>query len=264
MMSLLPVLIAGGLTVLLGWLYWQQAVAAVRATLDGWLLVGTLMQWLDSIGASALRHALAPLVVVAFSVPAVVVFSLLLVALLMTPAVSRLVAARRFPTMHRRRGGTFLASVGVSVGCTALALLALVLSIPLWLIPPMILVVPPLIWGWLTYRVMTFDVLAEFADAQERHSLMREHRWPLLAIGVVSGYLGAAPSLLWAFSAATLMFAPLLIVASVWLYTLVFAFSALWFAHYALSALDRLRRPAAPAPAGVINVPPPQMLPPVY
>ena len=54
---------------------------------------------------------------------------------------------------------------------------------------------------------------------------------------MVSGYLGAAPSLLWAASALTLVFAPLLIVVSVWLYTLVFGFSALWFTHYALSAL---------------------------
>ena len=39
----------------------------------------------------------------------------------------------------------------------------------------------------------------------------------------------------------TLVLAPVLIVVSVWLYTLVFAFSALWFAHYALAALAKLR-----------------------
>ena len=79
-------------------------------------------------------------------------------------------------------------------------------------------------------------------------------------MGVVAGYLGAAPSLIWAVSALTLIFAPLLVVVAIWLYTLVFAFSALWFAHYLLAALQDLRRsagaiaaavptPAAPAPA---------------
>jgi hypothetical protein len=63
----------------------------------------------------------------------------------------------------------------------------------------------------------------------------------LLAIGVVCGALGAAPSLLWAVSALTLVLAPLLILVSIWLYTLVFAFSSLWFAHYLLAALQRLR-----------------------
>ena len=42
----------------------------------------------------------------------------------------------------------------------------------------------------------------------------------------------------------TLVFAPVLIVVSVWLYTLVFAFSALWFAHYALAALAQMRAAA--------------------
>jgi hypothetical protein len=128
----------------------------------------------------------------------------------------------------------------------AVALLLLVLSLPLWLIPPLALVLPPLIWGWLTYRVMSFDVLAEHASASERKQLMLERRWPLLAIGICTGYLGAAPALLWAVSAATLVLAPLLVVASLWLYTLVFAFSSLWFAHFALAALQQLRANALP------------------
>ena len=84
-------------------------------------------------------------------------------------------------------------------------------------------------------------------QADERRTILREQRWPLLAIGVVCGYLGAAPTLLWAAGAATLIFAPLLMLVSVWLYTLVFAFAALWFAHFALAALQRLRKGAAPA-----------------
>lgn len=42
------------------------------------------------------------------------------------------------------------------------------LTLPLWLIPPLALLLPPLILGWLTYRVMAHDVLAEHADAAER------------------------------------------------------------------------------------------------
>ena len=41
-------------------------------------------------------------------------------------------------------------------------------SLPLWLIPPLVLVVPPLIWGWLTYRVFSFDVLSLHASRDER------------------------------------------------------------------------------------------------
>jgi len=166
----------------------------------------------------------------------------------------RLVARRRFAQLERKRGASLWHSLFWSLGCTVLALLALLVSVPFWLVPPLALIVPPLIWGWLTYKVICFDVLAEHASADERRAIVRTRRWPLLAMGVVAGYLGAAPALLWALSAATLILAPLLIVVSVWLYTLVFAFSSLWFAHYALAALHVLRRQAA-VEAAIIEMP---------
>jgi hypothetical protein len=248
LLSVLPLLVVGGTAALLGYFYWEGAVGAVRAAMEGWRLLSSLFEWLDSIGASGFRSVLAPLVIVALAVPLVVVLSLLLVAVLMTPAIVGLVARRRFPQLERRHGAGFWQSALTSLGCTLLALLALAVSIPLWFIPPLVLLVPPLIWGWLTYRVMTFDVLAEHASVEERRTILREHRWPLLGIGIVTGYLGAAPSLVWAVSALTLIFAPVLIVVAVWLYTLVFAFSALWFAHYALAALQRLRAIEAAVP----------------
>jgi hypothetical protein len=41
----------------------------------------------------------------------------------------------------------------------------------------------------------------------------------------------------------------------VWLYTLVFAFAALWFAHYLLAALERHRGAPAAAPLIGSNTP---------
>lgn len=255
--SLLPLLVAGGAVFLLGWAFWESSVAGVRATLEQWALLSTLFDWLDSIGAHTLRAVVAPMIVVALSVPVIVIASLLLVALLMTPAIVELVARRRFPDLARLQGGSWWQGLLWSLACTLAALLALVLSIPLWFVPPLAVLLPPLIWGWLTYRVMVFDVLAQHASVAERRILMRQHRTALLGIGVSCGLLGAAPSLLWALSAATLIFAPLLAVLSVWLYTLIFAFSACWFAHFALAALDRLRNAAA-----VQQPPTPEALPP--
>ena len=245
--SLLPLLLAGGVVAGLGWAYWESTVAAVRASLEQWSLVGTLLQWLDSIGANQLRTLMAPMIVVALAVPIVVLSTLLLVALCVTPAVVRMVASRRFPELGRRDGAPWWHGLLWSLCCTAAALLALALSVPLWFVPPLVLVLPPLIWGWLTYRVFAFDVLALHAGAGERRLLIRAHRWPLLAMGVVCGLLGALPSLLWAVSAATLIFAPLLVLLSVWLYTLVFAFASSWYAHYLLAALQRLRHAEAAA-----------------
>ena len=266
-LSVLPLLIGAGLAIGLGWFYWEAAVAAVRATLENWALVDAGLKLVESWFGTSFRTMLAPLIVVLAAAPVIVVLSVLLVALLMVPSITSLVARRRFPSLEQRHGAGMIVSTLWSLFCTALALLALAVSLPLWFIPPLVMVVPPLIWGWLTYRVMAFDVLADHADATERRELMRRHRWQLLAIGVVSGYLGAAPSLVWALGAFTLVFAPILIGLSVWLYTLVFAFSALWFSHYLLSALSKLRAEAAVAAAasaapvapdaGVIDLPPP-------
>ena len=241
LLSLAPLVIVGGAAAVLGHFYWEPSVDAVRSALEDWTLLAAFFSWLEAVGAGGLRSFVGPLVVVVLAVPVFVVASLVVVAVLMTPAIVRLVALRRFPLLERRHGGSLAQSLAWSLGCTIAALLALLVSIPLWFVPPLVLVLPPLIWGWLTYRVLAFDVLADHAGSEERRELLRDRRWPLLGMGVVAGYLGAAPSLLWAVSAMTLALAPLLILVSIWLYTLVFAFSSLWFAHYLLAALEQLR-----------------------
>jgi len=240
-LSLLPLAIVGGAAAALGYWFWEPAVADVRAWLENTALLEPLFAWLRAVAGGGWASVLAPLVIVALAVPVFVVVSLLVAALLMTPAIVRLVAARRFATLERRHGGGFWSGIAVSLGCTAVALAALVVSIPFWFVPPLVLVLPALIWGWLTYRVFAHDVLADHASRDERLQLLREERWPLFGMGVACGALGAAPSLLWAVSALALVFAPILIVVAIWLYTLVFAFSSLWFAHYLLAALERLR-----------------------
>ena len=264
-LSLLPLAIVGGVAAALGYFYWEPALGAVRASLDESALLEPLFGWLRSIGAGAWASVLAPLIVVAVAVPVFVVASLLVAAMLMTPAIVRLVAARRFPRLEARHGGSFWSGVAISLGCTAVALVALVLSIPFWFVPPLVLVLPPLIWGWLTYRVFAYDVLSAHASRDERARLLDDERWPLLGMGIVCGAMGAAPSLLWAVSALALVLAPFLILVSIWLYTLVFAFSSLWFAHYLLAALQRLRRDesdAAANPATRSDAAPPALEPP--
>lgn len=241
-LSILPVVIMGVLSLTLGYLYWESALIAVRASLESYELVNAMVHWLDGIGLGSLRLVLAPALVLFLAIPVIVVASLLLVAVFMTPSMVALVASRRFPQLERKNGGSMLASIVWSLGSTLLAIVALVATVPLWLVPPLILILPPLIWGWLTYRVMSYDALADHASGEEREQLFRENRLPLLGIGVLSGYLGAAPSLLWASGAMFIAMAPILVPLAIWIYTLVFAFSSLWFAHYCLAALEQLRK----------------------
>ena len=255
-LSFLPLILMVAMALGLGYLYWEPAIDWVRNTLEASAIIKTMLDWLQGIGAGALKPVLAPLIVIFAVTPLIVVVSLLVVALLMAPALVSLVAERRFPNLERKRGGSWLGALVWSLGSTLLAMIALVVSVPLWLVPPLILILPPLIWGWLTYRVMAYDALAEHASRQERIELLRRHRGWLLGIGVLTGCLGAAPSRLWASGALFAVAFVLLIPVAVWVYTLVFAFSALWFAHFSLAALQALRAETANLP------PPPPPLPP--
>jgi hypothetical protein len=229
-----------------GYFFWESAVDAVRATFESWSILAKLADWLEGIGLSNLKMVLAPMVVVFLSTPVIVVLALLLVATLMTPSMLGLVAKRRFPLLERKHGGSMFGSLFGGLWATLAALLALLVSIPLWFVPPLVLILPPLIWGWLTYKVMSYDVLSEHASREERAELMRRYRTSLLGMGVITGYLGAAPSVVWASGALAIVFAPVLVPVAVWIYTLVFAFSALWFAHFLLAALQGLRREREP------------------
>ena len=259
-LSVLPLVIMAVISLGLGYFYWEAAIALIRTNLESVVVLDTLVRWLEGLGLNNLRVVLAPVVLLFLAIPVIVIVSLLFVAIFMTPAMVALVAERRFPALERKKGGSMLASIFWSLGSTVLAAIALVLSIPLWLVPPLILILPPLIWGWLTYRVMSYDALVDHASTEERRQIFKEHRGSLLTIGIISGYLGAAPSVIWASGAMFVALAPVLVPVAIWIYTLVFAFSSLWFSHYILGALEQLRKKNSPIAHINIAQPAPELI----
>ena len=241
LLSLLPLAMLLVLSVSWGYFYWAPTQDWVRDMLASWQVLQGMMDWLQENGAGELQAVMVPLVVIFAITPVLVVVSLLAVSLMMSPALVDLVVQRRFAHLALKRGGTTLTSLAWTVGSTLVALVAMLISVPLWAVPPLMFVVPPLIWGWLSYRVMVFDALVNHASREERLAIGRQHRLPLLLIGVLTGYMGALPSLVWAsgavFAAAFLVLIPM----AIWIYALVFAFTSLWFAHYSLAALEALR-----------------------
>ena len=250
--SLFPLLLVAVMATLFGVWGWNASVSAVQSWLERASWLQWLWGWMGASTASASVVAAAVMVVLMVS-PVMVMLALAVVSVVMTPKMVELVAVRRFEHLQRKHGAGWVSSVLWALGATAVALVALLLSMPLWLLPPLVLVLPPLIWGWLTYRLMTFDALAEHASKAERQAILQTHRYRLILMGVVCGYIGAAPSMVWAsgvvFAAAFWLLIPL----AVWIYALVLAFSSLWFAHYALAALYSLR--AAQGAAGTQQSP---------
>lgn len=251
MLSLIPLVLMGVIVMGLGTLYWDAALQSVRVWMDASSALDWAWIWLERVGLMSLRSVVAPLVIIFAVTPLVVVMSLLAVSFMMTPALVNLVADRRFKHLERKQGGAMVQSLAWTFLSVLLAMGALLLTLPLWWLPPLALLLPSLIWGWLTYRVMTYDVLSDHASRAERIELMRRYRFQLLIMGVATGLMGAAPSLVWASGALFVAAFVVLIPVAVWIYTLVFIFSALWFVHFLLSTLDQLRQeaPSVPPPA---------------
>lgn len=249
MLTVLPFVLA---TALWGGLLlwgWDPIMSAARGTLETSSLTGWIYAALDWTGLGSLRAVVAPLFVIALMIPMVIASMLLFISVCSVPAVVRHLD-RSYPDLSRARGGSLLGSAVHAIGSTIAFLLLALVTLPLWLIPPFFALIPPLLWGWLTYRVMTYDALSEHATAEERKTVMKRHRMPLLTIGVVVGLLGSAPTLIWVSSAAIIFLFPFVLVGALWLYVLIFIFSALWFGHYCLSALTQLRAERAAVPPG--------------
>jgi hypothetical protein len=155
------------------WFSWQTLIGATRGWLEGWSFTVTLYHLFDSLGFSGLHAAIAPFLVVAMTIPLIVVTVLLLIATLSMPAVIRFLSTRQFPGLEMRRGGTWYGSLGQALWTTLVCLVLLIVTLPLWLVPPFFALIPPLLWGWLTYRVMTYDALALHATRDERRALVR-------------------------------------------------------------------------------------------
>jgi len=126
-------------------------------------------------------------------VAAALVTALVAIALFAMPAIVRTVAARDYPTLERRRGGTFAGSV-------ANALVAIAVFVPLWLASLFLLALPPLfiaasllLSGWLNQRLLRYDALAEHADATEMRAIVARSRRRLLGLGVALAPLSYVP-----------------------------------------------------------------------
>lgn len=240
-LSLLPLVIVSVITLLLGKLYWDPVYDALDSLMRQ---VGVMTVLQHALGATLGPRAnvfIVSIAIVTLAIVVIVPVTLMLAAVCVSPAAVEMVARRRFPLLERRHGGSWWKGLFWSLGCSVVALVAAGLLTPLWLFPPLAVVVMPLIWGWLAARVMAFDALSEHAAVDERRALMRAHRWPLLVAGIVTGFLCGLPSMIWTVSMALLIVWPLVMIAAIWAYTLIFAFSALWFTHYLLAALAGLR-----------------------
>jgi hypothetical protein len=238
----LPFVLAVGLWGVLLYLGLQPLIDYLQALFvqhDGFSYSGSL---LASLGLGMLKTVIVPLIAMLLLLPLMILTALIFIGVAAMPVIGRHVGLRHYPQLEQRHGGSLLGSAGTALAGMGIFILLWLLTLPLYAFPPLALLVQSLLWGWLTCRVMVYDALADYASADERRQILAEHRWPLLAIGVISGAAGALPGVLWlGGTAMAVVFFPFLAAASIWLYVLIFIFTGLWFTYYCLEALARMR-----------------------
>jgi hypothetical protein len=197
---------------------------------------------LSNLGLGFLKTLVVPLVAMLALLPLMIVTSLLFIGVGAMPAIARHVSRIQFPQLERKEGGSFLGSLMVNLSGILVFALLWIVTVPLYALAPLALLVQAVLWGWLTARVMSYDALSIHASEEERRIIKTTRRRQLLAIGTISGLLGALPGVVWIGGALlSVVLFPVLAVLSIWLYLVIFIFTGLWFQYYCLQALADLR-----------------------
>jgi CysZ protein len=167
-----------------------QVVVMLSSWMQQWIQSGTFfIRWDFS---DAITFAAKILIFLTF-IPLVWLTALIILSIFGMPAMVDHVAARRFPQLARRRGGNFAGSAWNGVVALAGLIGLGLVSVPLWLVPPLWPLIPVAIMGWLNQRVLRYDALAEHASADEMQRIFAARRGALYVLGAILALLAYVP-----------------------------------------------------------------------
>ena len=189
-LMLWPVAIAVALWSAVAFVFWAQAALWLAALLRQWLDSATLFLSWDA-AASAL--VAAKFIILLALVPVIQLTALLILGVFGLPAMVEHVAQRRFAQLARRRGGNFAGSLWNSLVALAGMLALGLVTLPLWIIPPLWPMIPPAIMGWVNQRVLRYDALAEHATADEMRAVFAANRGSLYLLGFLLALFAYVP-----------------------------------------------------------------------
>ena len=177
---------------------WGTAALFLWARLAVWL-AGLLRPWIEpTLGYVHLDFGDAALIaanVVLFLlfVPLVYLTALFILGVFGMQKMVEHVASRSFPQLERRRGGGTAGSIWNGMVALAGMLAMFIVSIPLWLLPPLWPLIPLAILSWVNQRLLRYDALAEHADAAEMRRVFEERRGSLYLLGFLLALLAYVP-----------------------------------------------------------------------
>ena len=191
-LMLWPVLVALAIWGTLVFVFWTQAALWFAGLLRQWIETATVFVIWDASAAALIG---AKVIIVLLLVPLVQLTALLILGVFGLPAMVEHVASRRFVQLARRQGGSFSGSIWNSVAALAGMVVLGLVSLPLWVVPPLWPVIPVAILGWVNQKVLRYDALAEHATADEMRAIFASNRGLLYLLGFVLALVAYVPLL---------------------------------------------------------------------
>lgn len=185
--------------------------------LDG--QVSEPLEWVSSLVGFSIKGMLVPLVVFVILWPLVASTAVIVASVIVMPFAIAHIARSDFPQLARRGQSAILASIWQAVKASVVFLLGWILTLPLWLIPGAMFILPIFWTSYLLVAVMSFDCLTEHASRAEFRQLYDRHARSAWTIGLGCTLLSLIPLF----------------------FFLVPVISALAFTHYYFGHLTRLR-----------------------
>ncbi|GAA4328317.1 EI24 domain-containing protein [Pigmentiphaga soli] len=216
---LLPLLAALVGAFVLIWLFWTPLSDWLRDSVFSSPVFGNIDGLLIAVGIASIKLWLVPLAAALILLPLSGILGLVVAAVGVMPLVLRHLEQRDYPGLRRQGRGALAAGIWNALWVTTAFVLGWFFTLPLWLLPPLAVLLPIFWWSFAFTRMLRFDALADHASPAERKVLIARHNKGFWMLGLICALINLLPP--------------------AWF--LLPVFSALLFSHFALEGLRRLR-----------------------
>lgn len=205
--------------IVLLWAFWTPLTGWLDTQMTQWDLVNDFDQWMVAVGLFSIKVFMIPVLAAGILLPLAGILGLVIAAIFVMPVVLRHIERREYKNVQRQ--GQHAVAVGAwnAILVGTIFIFGWLITMPLWLFPPLALMLPVFWWAFAFSRMMRVDALVEHANGHERRLLWRRHNTQYWVMGLSLSLIN--------------LFPPMWLVLPV--------FSALVFGHYSLEALRQHR-----------------------
>jgi hypothetical protein len=215
----LPFIVMMVLVIVLLWLGWGPLTDWLSQELSESSVPGMVDPVIGTGAFLALKAWLIPVVAAFILLPMAGIGGLVVAAIWVMPLVLSHVGKRDYPDVQARGRHATVISIWNAAWVTALFVAGWLITLPLWLLPPLGLIVSLLLWTFAFNRMMRVDAVVDYASPEERKVLWRDRSAGYWMVGLVCALINLIPP--------------------AWVFLPVFA--GLVYAHFSFEALRQLR-----------------------